>query len=105
MISKTYVQSREVWKVKFGFPPEEFPQGVEVLNVHLVGDFNEWAHEATPMTLHEGVYSVTLELLPGHDHQFRYLVNGEIWCNDWEADAYEPNVYGQDNCVIILPES
>jgi hypothetical protein len=27
------------------------------------------------------------------------------WRNDWEADAYVPNVYGQDNCVVILPES
>jgi hypothetical protein len=40
------------------------------------------------MTLREDVYSVTLKLMPRPDYQFHYLVN-----------------YGQDNCIVILPES
>jgi 6-phosphogluconate dehydrogenase len=53
MISKTHGQSLQVWKVKFELPLEECPQEVEMQNVHLVGGLNEWAYEATPMTLHE----------------------------------------------------
>jgi len=105
MFSTTYVKSRQVWKVEFELPVEECPQGLEVQTVHVVGDFNDWSHEATPMALRKGVYHATLELLPECEYEFRYLINGEIWCNDWQADAYVPNIYGQDNGVVILPES
>lgn len=42
-----------------------------------------------------------LELEPEQSYQFRYLVNGEQWLNDWHADAYTPGGYGQDNGVVI----
>jgi hypothetical protein len=105
MLKKNYVKSRQVWKITFELPSEECPQDVEVQDVHLAGDFNEWDRNANPMTLRKGVYRATLELPPGREYQFRYLVNDEIWCNDWDADAYAHNFYGQDNCVVILPES
>ena len=105
MLNKSYVKSRKVWKVKFELPVDECPQDQDVKDIHLVGDFNNWAHDATPMTLRKGTYHATLELQPGHEYQFRYLVNGETWYNDWEADAYVPNNIGQDNCVVMLPES
>lgn len=103
MLKKTYVKSRKVWKVDFELPKEECPQGVKAKHVNLAGDFNNWKKSATPMTLHKDVYTASLELDPGHEYQFRYLINGKVWCNDWHADAYVPNIFGEDNCVANLP--
>jgi len=105
MLKKTYNKTRKVWKVDFELPKSECPQGVKTRRVALAGDFNHWKHTATPMALHDGVYSVSLELKPGHEYQYRYLINGKIWQNDWHADTYVPNSYGSDNCVIALPLS
>jgi 1,4-alpha-glucan branching enzyme len=103
MIKKTYVKSRKVWKVTFELPVEECPQDIYNNIVNLVGDFNNWSHDANPMVLHNDVYKTTLELKPDHDYQFRYLVNDSTWCNDWHADAYIPNGFGEENCVARLP--
>jgi len=105
MINKTYIKSRKIWKVEFVLRVEECPKHLEVQTVHLVGDFNKWADDATPMVLSKGAYRTTLELPPRSEYQFRYLINGKIWQNDWDSDAYTPNIYGQDNCVVMLPES
>jgi len=103
MLKKTYVKSRNAWKVTFELPALECPEGVKTESVHLTGDFNSWEHAANPMALHKGVFKTTLELEPGHEYQFRYLINDEVWCNDWHADAYVPNAFGQDNCIARLP--
>ena len=103
MLKKTYLKSRKVWKVDFELPKGECPQGVKARRVNLTGDFNNWKKSATPMTLHKDAYTASLELDPGHEYQFRYLINGKVWCNDWRADAYVPNVFGEDNCVASLP--
>ena len=103
MLKKTYVKTRKVWKVDFELPKEECPQGVKTNHVNLAGDFNHWKHTATPMELHKNTYIASLELDPGHEYQFRYLINGKVWCNDWHADAYVPNSFGGENCVADLP--
>ena len=103
MLTKTYVKSRKIWKVCFKLPKEECPDVEKVASVHLVGDFNNWDQQATPMTYSRSVYSTTLEFAPEQEHQFRYLVNGKIWCNDWHADSYVVNEVGGENCVLHLP--
>jgi len=68
---------------------------------YLVGDFNNWDEQATPMTqLKNGSFKVTIELEPNREYQFRYLVNGNQWHNDWDADKYVPNPFSGDNSVI-----
>ncbi len=103
MLKKTFIKSRKVWKVVFELPKAECPQGVKVRSVNLEGDFNNWKKRATPMQLHKDRYTASLELEPGQDYQFRYLINGKVWCNDWHADAYIPNTFGAENCVASLP--
>ena len=106
MLKKTYVKSKNAWKVAFELPLSECPQDVKIKTVNLAGDFNNWKHAANLMELHKGVYKTTLELEPGHEYQFRYLINNKVWCNDWHADAYVPNTFGQENCVaqLAIPE-
>ena len=106
MLRKRYVKSRQVAKVTFEFPKDEWPEDVRVKDVSLVGDFNEWETSATPMTRGRGgAFRATLELEPGRAYQFRYLVNGERWCNEWHADGYVPNDLGSENGVVETPAS
>ena len=101
MLKKQYVKSRRVWKVTFDLPKAQVPPDVEVESVHLVGEFNGWDATATPMVLRKGgVYRAMVELTPGRAYEFRYVINGERWCNDWHADAYVPNVFGSEDSVV-----
>jgi hypothetical protein len=71
--------------------------------VNLVGDFNGWNREATPMKkLRDGSFSVTLSLPKGRAYHFRYLIDGLRWENDWCADTYAPNPFAGDNSVVIV---
>jgi 1,4-alpha-glucan branching enzyme len=103
MIKKKYVKSRKVGKVTFELSTDELPEALEIDTVHLVGDFNDWDRTATPMTRRKNLFKATVELEPGRDYQFRYLVNGEQWYNDWHADGYAPNEHGSENCIVVAP--
>lgn len=104
MIKKQYVKSRKVSKVTFSIPKSELPTNIEVENISLVGDFNNWDPTQTPMKKNaKKEYRATLDLEPGREYHFRYMINGKIWSNDWHADAYVPNDYGEDNCVVLTP--
>jgi 1,4-alpha-glucan branching enzyme len=102
MLKKKYVKSRNIWKVTFELPKDELPEGLKAELVHLAGEFNGWDPTATPMKRGKGgAFRVMVELEPGREYQFRYLVNGEHWCNDWHADAYVPSGVGEDNSVVV----
>lgn len=102
MLKKKYIKSRKKCQVAFELPVDELPADVAVKSVHLVGDFNNWDPTATPMKRNKQKwYRVALDLEPGRSYQFRYLVNGEHWLNDWHADDYVPGEYGQDNCIVV----
>lgn len=107
MLKKSYVKSRKVGKVVFELPGSQLPEGIEAKSVHLVGDFNGWDAGATPMPYSKKLkaYRATLDLEPGKQYQFRYLINGETWCNDWEADEYVPSDFGEDNCIVVAPKA
>ena len=107
MLKKTYVKSRGVCKVTFEIPADELPHPDRIEKVTVVGDFNDWDEEANTMNFVKSrkVYSAKIDLEPDESYQFRYLVNGEIWVNDWHADAYAPNEFSADNCVVhTLPK-
>jgi len=104
VLKKEYIKSKNVTKVTFELAKDELPEVQTVENIYLVGDFNEWDQAATPLKRNkQGSYRVTLELEPGRAYEFRYVINGSHWCNDWAADAYNPNTYGADNCVVEVP--
>ena len=84
-------------KVTFNMPAIEGCQ-----QLCLAGDFNEWNKTATPMTPQaDGSWSVTLELEPDREYQYRYLADGQTWHNDWAADDYVPNPFGADNSLVL----
>jgi 1,4-alpha-glucan branching enzyme len=77
------------------------PVGSGAAQVQLVGDFNDW----TPQTMapsNGGGHELTVPLHPGRSYRFHYLLDGERWENDWQADNYVPNLYGGDDSLIDL---
>lgn len=98
MLKKEYFKTKpKVCKVTFGLP-----EALKAETAFLVGDFNDWNEVKTPMKkLKNSSFSITLELEKGREYQFRYLVNGSEWHNDWQADKYVPNPYSGDNSVAV----
>jgi 1,4-alpha-glucan branching enzyme len=80
----------------------ELPSSLWAERVSLAGDFNDWDTSANEMRQgrSDGAWRITLELEAGKEYQFRYLVNGRDWHNDWHADKYVPNRFGTDNSVV-----
>ena len=97
MLTKRYLKSRPVCKVTF-----TMPEAIEAKTAYLVGDFNDWDLQAMPMKKKQGQFTLTIELMPGREYQFRYLVNDADWYNDWNADRYTPNPFGGDNSVLSV---
>ena len=95
MITKT---QRTDDTVQVCFYTEPLP---EAESVHLVGSFDDWDTNAHPMRrLKDGRFMAMRRFEPNCRHEFRYLVNGENWINDAEAESYTPNPHGSDNCVV-----
>jgi 1,4-alpha-glucan branching enzyme len=100
-IHKRHLKTRPVCKVTFRLPREA---AEAARRVHVVGEFNGWDTSATPMRrLKNGSFSTTIDLERGREYQFRYLIDGDAWENDWEADKYVPTPFGDsDNSVVIV---
>ena len=50
-----------------------------------------------------GEFKTTVDLEKGQNYEFRYLIDGNKWANDWEADAYVPNMMTfEENSVVSL---
>ncbi len=100
-LKKKYLKSKPVCKVTFELPKEAAPTNA---SVSLVGDFNNWDSNATPLTHRKsGVYNVTVDVAIEQEYAFRYLINGDVWENDWQADNYVPShIPGVENSVVIV---
>ena len=98
---KKYVKKNQVCKVTFRVSEKE-SNGANAINI--VGDFNNWSIMDTPMKpLKSGEFTVTIDLEPNREYQFRYLMDEKIWENDWEADKYVRSEYGNcENSVIVV---
>ena len=100
-IRKQYLKSKPVCKTTFRIPEE---MGNSALTAHIVGEFNNWTLFSTPMKkLRSGAFTTTLDLEPGREYQFRYLLGEKIWENERYADKSAPTPYGDsENSVIVI---
>lgn len=79
------------------------PSSTWAESICIVGDFNDWDPHAHPF-MHgqdDGAWQVTLELSKGKSYQFRYLVNGTQWQNDYQADGFASNPFGGENSILL----
>jgi 1,4-alpha-glucan branching enzyme len=96
MLNKRRFKEQNVVRVTFVVPPH-----VEGNTVHLLGDFNEWQRSLPMRRQKNGSWRITVALEPGREYQFRYLVDGQMWLNDPQADRYVANPYGEENSVVV----
>ncbi len=101
LTQKKYLKSKPVCKAKFLMPKQAIG---DAKSVNIVGDFNHWNVNASPMKkLKNGGFAIALDLPAGKEYQFRYLIDGTKWENDWAADKYVPSPFGDaDNSVIVV---
>ena len=101
MIKKQFLKTKPEANVTFNVP-KKAASGAEKVNI--VGDFNGWDKPGIEMKkLKTGAFKATVKLETGKEYQFRYLLDGSTWENDWEADKYVPNNLSfEDNSVVVL---
>lgn len=95
MLLKKFYKTKPTCQVTF-----QLPEVVEVQEVCVVGEFNDWDKTATRMKKIKKVWKAVVELENNREYQFRYLVNGAEWRNDDTADSYVPNHIDGDNSVV-----
>ncbi len=97
-MKKTYSKTGASCRVTFELPAE-----ISAKTVALCGDFNEWDASTHPMNQRkDGSFSRTVSLKPGKAYRFRYLIDGERWENDWDADKYIPNEFATEDSVVVV---
>ncbi len=71
--------------------------------VHVAGDFNDWSTSQTPLAKRkDGRFSATVTLPAGKEYRYRYVLDGDRWTNDADADRYEPNDQGTEDGILDL---
>ncbi|RCW94063.1 isoamylase early set domain-containing protein [Winogradskyella arenosi] len=95
-IKKQYLKSKPVCKVTFSVPAED------AQSIAVVGSFNAWDSEATTLKkLKNGSFKGTVNLPSDASYEFRYLVDGQAYINDEEADGFAWNAYADaENGVL-----
>jgi 1,4-alpha-glucan branching enzyme len=82
-------------KVQFDFIAREAKA------VHLLGNFNNWDSQATPLKMNKkGIWGTSVQLKAGR-YEYRFLVD-DNWENDASCFGCVPNDFGSMNCVRIV---
>ena len=96
MLKKQYSKDKKKCTVLFVLPDK-----VGAKKVTLQGDFTKWEKSPVKMRRYkDGNFKVSITLKAGKSYRFRYQLDGERWENDWAADAYAPNEFGEEDSIV-----
>lgn len=99
-IEKKFLKTKPVCKLKFQVSGGVFDHAN---SVSVAGDFNGWSKEDLPLKRgKDGSWSASIDLESNRDYQFRYVVDGNEWVNEPEADLFIHNGIGEENSVVSL---
>ncbi len=100
-VAKQFLKSKPICKVTFELPAQAVNGATTVA---LAGEFNNWDVSAQTLKKQkDGSYKTTVELPVGGEYQYRYILDGTTWENDWAADKYVANgIAGEENSVVVL---
>ncbi len=71
--------------------------------ISIIGTFNGWRHDATPMTrVGDGRWFEELLLPPGL-YEYQFVVDGK-WVPDPQAPKSAPNPFGEVNSILKVAE-
>ena len=70
--------------------------------VALVGDFNGWDPDATPLARSDdGTWTTTVPLAPGR-HAYAFVVNDSTWITDPRVPVTRDVDYGRDHSIVVV---
>jgi 1,4-alpha-glucan branching enzyme len=99
-LRKQFYEKKPACKVTFKLTKELVNSAKRV---NLAGDFNNWDPNSIPMKhLKGGEYSVAIELPKGREYQFKYIIDGNEWVVEKEADKIVLNEFHTENSVVVL---
>jgi len=101
-LKKQYLKSKPVCKVTFLMDKGAVAGASKV---ELLGEFNNWntAEPVSMKKLKDGSFKVVIDLPTEKEYQFKYLLDGEKWVNDENADKYVNNgLDSEENSVLAL---
>ncbi|HEY0810066.1 MAG TPA: isoamylase early set domain-containing protein [Longimicrobiales bacterium] len=104
---QSMVGPSSVRPVSYATPPVIYVQFAfadqSAKSVTIAGDFNDWDAEETPLrdSDGDGVWTGLIALRPGM-HKYMFVVNGERWVTDPEAESYVDDGFGMRNAVIAI---
>lgn len=100
-LKKEYTESHRICTVTFTLSVKVAGRAEKV---HLVGDFNHWSPDNTPMKkTRNGSFSASVNLVANKNYQFRYLLDGKRWINEPEADKLIPTAFEDtENSVVVV---
>lgn len=100
-LKKKILKSKPICKVTFKLPKKAVNGAKKVT---LCGDFNSWKESDIKMKkLKDGSFTTTIDLPVGQDYAFRYLIDGKVWENDWDADMYVASgISPEENSVVSV---
>ena len=100
-LTKQFLKSKPVCKVTFQLAAEAVSGASTVA---VLGSFNAWDPTATVLKKQkDGSFKGTAELSSGQEYEFRYLVDGQHWLNDEQADKFVGGGWSYDeNAVLVL---
>jgi len=66
----------------------------------VAGDFNNWNTETHPLKITKGEGSVSVNLEIGKEYQYKFVIDGNRWENDPQADRFVSNEFGEANSIV-----
>lgn len=100
-IKKQFLKSKDAYKITWTINKSTAGSAKKI---HLAGDFNEWSEDDAEFTaMKNGSFKYVTELSKDSQYQFRYLIDGQQWVNEKDADGFVDNqISGEQNCLITL---
>jgi 1,4-alpha-glucan branching enzyme len=97
-IKKQFLKSKPICKVTFEVLNPEAEQIV------LLGEFNEWNQTSHPMNkMKNGKHKIAIDLETERNYAFKYLVDGNTWMLEEDADEQvESGMGAEQNSLIAL---
>lgn len=95
-MKKRYFKTKDEFEVTFEHTDEKAKK------VALVSEINGWQPVKMSKRKADGVFYTKLRMPANRQYQYRFLVDGERWTNDQQADSYAQNEFGEQNSVVVL---
>ena len=96
MVQKTYYKTKDYCKVKFTMNFDN-AETMEILGLN-----SDWNNAVNMSKKKDGSFTCDINLPKDSHHEFKYLVNDNIWINEPEADSEQHNIFGGTNSVISI---